>query len=313
MRSDRPSATARLIAAATVMHETHPDPAARPPAGAAAWCETFLSTSWADRLLLASVRTRAGRAWWRWAEARALPGLSAHWMRRKHAIESLVLEARRELGAAQLVVLGAGLDTLAFRMKAQNAFDRVVVADHPATLRLVRAALDRHRVPHASSSSVAAFGNGEVALVPIDLTHDHAATVLRDCPVFDPALPTVVVAEGVLMYLPEPAVTALLAGLSALLNLRLRLIASWMDVPEGRPIGFGGQSRFVAGWLRRKGEPMKWSSQRPTLVTFLSGLGWSKSRILNVERSMGLARASPMPDRPIATERLVVADRTSTS
>jgi hypothetical protein len=65
MKARRASATARLIAAATVLCAHDPSAADLVPTGASDWCEEFLSTSRSDRWLRASARPTATRAAWR--------------------------------------------------------------------------------------------------------------------------------------------------------------------------------------------------------------------------------------------------------
>jgi methyltransferase (TIGR00027 family) len=303
VNANRASATARLIAAATVMrHESRKHGA--PPAAAAAWCERFLSTTRADRLLLWSARSLPGRAWWRCAESFTVRGIVSHWMRRKREIDRLARQAAAE-GFTQLVVLGAGLDTLAFRLSQEGLYGRVLSVDHPATLGVVRAAMSRDaaRSPAAIDERSASWG---VELLALDLGRDDVCAALTAAPAFDPARATVIVIEGVLMYLPEPAVCSVLRSLAALPTPRLRLIASWMVAEPGQPIGFRGQSRLVPAWLRRRREPMLWASTPSALPVFLDGLGWSNTRLIDLAEHDAIDAADA---RGLRSEQLAIAER----
>jgi O-methyltransferase involved in polyketide biosynthesis len=55
---------------------------------------------------------------------------------RKHAIETIARRSASE-GFSQLMVLGAGFDSLAFRLTSDSTFARAVEADHPDTQRVV--------------------------------------------------------------------------------------------------------------------------------------------------------------------------------
>ncbi|MFI4914965.1 MAG: class I SAM-dependent methyltransferase, partial [Phycisphaerales bacterium JB060] len=200
MKPDRASATARLIALATVMRESDA------PAGAAPWCARMLSTHRADRLLLRSVRHPIGRSFWNAVERLTLPGMIAHWLRRKREIDRLASNAAAE-GFTQLLVLGAGLDTLSWRLAEAGVFEHVVSADHPATL----AAVERAVAPTSL-----------VTLVPIDLADGLTDSVAA---ALDPNAPTLVVAEGVLMYLTEQQVERTLSDIANLPAPRVRLVA----------------------------------------------------------------------------------------
>ncbi len=277
MRQGRASATARLIALATVMREGDS------PAGAAPWCARMLSIHRKDRILLRSVRHPIGRSFWNAVERLTLPGMVAHWLRRKREIDRLARQAAAD-GFTQLLVLGAGLDTLSWRTAEARVFERVVSADHPATL----AAVERAVAPTSL-----------VTLVPIDLADGLTESVPT---ALDPDAQTLVVIEGVLMYLSESHTERLLADLANLPAPRLRLIASYMTDRPNRPIGFTNQNALVRPWLATRGEPMLWASTDEDLGAMLDRLGWSARAFAGLETPDG---SSPgLPD-----ERLVVAER----
>lgn len=290
MKANKASGTARLIAAATIMQESARELGDAAPQGAAIWCRRFLSTSRTDRLLRWSVGTRPGRALWRILEHAALPGIVAHWMQRKRTIDRLARDAA-EQGFTQLVVLGAGLDTLAFRLSEEGIFSRIVSADHPATLPVVRLA-------------TASLPIGPV-LVPLDLGEPEAVEGFLSSGVIDPSQPTLFVLEGVLMYLPESAVARLLSSLSRFAYTRARLIASVMAAQDGKPIGFRGQARVIDSWLGHAGEPMRWACDAATASDFCDRLGWSNARSLHLashRRADSSVRSEPL------SEFLIVAD-----
>jgi methyltransferase (TIGR00027 family) len=291
---DRASATAVLIAAATVMRgdASGPGPA---PTGAVAWCERFLSTTRGHRWLRASAQCAPGRALWRLAEAMLLPGAVSHWMRRKREIDRLARDAAAN-GFTQLVVIGAGLDSLAFRLGQERLYPSIVLADHPATLNVIKRALGAD-----------AEGKAEgVGLTSVDLAQQDINAVLTAVPGFDRTRPTLVVIEGVLMYLPEPAVARVLRSIVLLPNPRVRLIISWMVAEPGKPVGFAHQSRFIPGWLQRRSEPMLWGSTPAAIPAFMDGLGWRNTRVIDLA---GDDRLEPAEARGLRSEQLAVAER----
>lgn len=262
MKAGQASATARIIAAATVMDALDPATADLVPPGAASWCEAFLSTTGADRRLLASARSPAGRAWWRLVERATHPGIVRHWLLRKRWIESRVRGAITD-GASQLVILGAGLDTLGVRLAAERPDLRVVEVDHPATLAVKRPVVE------------ARMGSGGPLLAEADLSRDDVSGRLLPTALIDPVRHTVFVAEGLLMYLPESRVRALLTELAGATSAPARLVFSFMIArPEGS-IGFEPRSAPVSWWLARKGEPFEWSLDPATADSFARELGWS--------------------------------------
>lgn len=278
MKPGRASATARLIALATAMR------GGDAPAGAAPWCARMLSAQRTDRLLLRSVRNPIGRGFWNAVERFTLPGMVAHWLRRKREIDRLARAAAAD-GSTQLLVLGAGLDTLAWRLAEGRVFERVVSADHPATLAAVERAIAPPR---------------PVTLAPTDLADGLSQEVVA---ALDPRAPTLVVVEGVLMYLSEQHAERVLAGIASLPVPRVRLVASFMVLRPNEPIGFTNQSAPVRPWLASRGEPMRWATTDELLDATLGRLGWPTRAFIGLDAADGPSPPG-LPD-----ERLVVADR----
>lgn len=243
--------------------------------------------------------------WWRCVERIALRGVVSHWMRRKREIDRLARDAARD-GFTQLVVLGAGLDTLTFRMNDERVYERVISADHPATLAVVRAANRGRAEDRHTTGNLERRMSRKVELVALDLVGDDVCAVLAATAAFDPSRATLVVIEGVLMYLDEPAVASVLRSLATVPAPRLRLIASWMLAEPGQPIGFQGQSRLVPAWLRGRRESMLWGSTARELPEFLGSLGWKTTRLIDLDSEEPGGGAD---SRGLPSEKLVVAER----
>lgn len=107
--------------------------------------------------------------------------------------DDLLLRRYQEVGARQLVLLGAGMDTRAYRMMGMEEL-RVFEVDQPTTFEvkepLLRgeklACASRHTIPTDFSTK------GQWAK---DLVANHG---------FDPTVPSVWLLEGLLMYLSMP-------------------------------------------------------------------------------------------------------------
>lgn len=108
-----------------------------------------------------------------------------------------------EAGTGQVVILGAGLDTFAYR----NPFPavRVFEVDHPDTQAWKRERLARAdiRIP------------ATVAYVPVDFEHDRSDRALFAAGL-DPARPVFVIWLGVTVYLTRAAIEQTLAQLGRL-------------------------------------------------------------------------------------------------
>jgi methyltransferase (TIGR00027 family) len=102
-------------------------------------------------------------------------------------------------GAAHVVILGAGLDSHAYRCQPLLAGAQVFEVDRPATQ-----ALKQQRVRDALGGPPP-----NLTYVPIDIQHDDLAEVLR-LHGHDRAQKTFFIMEGVTMYVPEDGVRATL-------------------------------------------------------------------------------------------------------
>lgn len=130
-------------------------------------------------------------------------------------------------GAAQYVVLGAGLDTFAYRSPFPASALRVFEVDHPATQEWKRHMLEGAAIPVPPS----------VTFAPVDFERQTLAEGLALAR-FDPHVPTFFSWLGVTMYLTEEAVMS-----------TLRLAGS---LPRGGGIVFDyALPRSSLGWMSR--------------------------------------------------------------
>jgi O-methyltransferase involved in polyketide biosynthesis len=252
-----PSATARLIARCEVLAAQEPALAELVPRthGARAACALAAAgaRTWAEPCARGSIR----RLLWR-GERAVLPGFVAHVARRKHQL-SLWTDEAIALGARRLVVLGAGCDGLASRIARRHRGVECIAID--------------------AASSALRDGDG-VAHIRADLSRSELA-------VLETNRPTVVVAEGLLMYLDPEAVARLLELLACRLPPGSELLLTAMSGPR-----FGGASRIVERWLRAVGEPFRWHLPPEALGGFLAGRGWSLRELAGREelRALGGGR-----------------------
>jgi methyltransferase (TIGR00027 family) len=122
--------------------------------------------------------------------------------RSRIAEDALTVAAER--GARQLVVLGAGLDTLAYRTPLSGRL-RIFEIDHPATQLWKRQLLAGAAIPLPNTLS----------FVPIDFERETLGNALAAAG-FDPAQRTFVSWLGVVPYLTEQAIFSTLAFIAGL-------------------------------------------------------------------------------------------------
>jgi methyltransferase (TIGR00027 family) len=180
---------------------------------------------------------------------------------RTRLIDDLVRDSIRA-GIRQFVVLGAGFDSRAFRLPEVQGIP-IFEVDHPATQRAKRARM-RPTLQHLP---------GNVHFVEVDFEKDNLELKLRDAG-FDENVPAVVLWEGVVSYLSEPAVNANLLLLSRLLAPDSRLILTY--VHKGALDGsatFQGSRRW-SSWVKRSGEPFIFGFDPAALACALSQFGF---------------------------------------
>ncbi len=122
-------------------------------------------------------------------------------------------------GTGQVVILGAGYDDRALRFRAPGV--RYFEVDHPGTQADKRDRLERMGADL-----------GDVSLVPADFGRDDVAVALERHG-HDPDVPTLVLAEGLLVYLDEASVGALLGGVRSRAAAGSGLVASLAVHPDG--------------------------------------------------------------------------------
>lgn len=198
----------------------------------------------------------------RLSEFAVLPGIAAHYAWRKRHLWRRVHDEVLA-GARQLLVLGAGFDALGPCMAAGHASLRVFEVDRPATM----------------ATRAHALRTCGIARPPVlraaDLAQDGLRATLHDLQSagFDRSAPTIVVAEGLLMYLPLDAVVALCRDLSAHCSAPIGVVATAMECDVRGVPGFRRQLPWLRGWLARRGEPFAWGATRAQLPAVLASAG----------------------------------------
>lgn len=259
MRDDTPSNTATLVARSIVL---------------AAEDERLRKLVAPGELEVLSRILGEGGGWFEWARRKAwargiffksmdlmVPGIVAHYLARKRRIEEGVRVALVG-GATRLVVLGAGFDTLAWRLRGEFPEVDFVELDHPATQGAKRRAL----------GEAANFSYAQV---------DFAKESLAEVPSFAGGVSSVFVAEGLTMYLREERVAALLRDLAGLAGPVGRVIFTFMEQDDAGSIGFRGQNPLVAGWLKLRSEPFLWGIRRDRLAGFLESCGLGNAEVVD--------------------------------
>jgi methyltransferase (TIGR00027 family) len=122
---------------------------------------------------------------------------------RTRFIEERLAHAIRE-GASQLVILGAGFDTRAYRLTDLLRSARVFEVDQPST--------QEYKKRRIKEAGIKVPQN--LTYVPVDFRRDKLGDILKAAG-YDPTRKTFFIWEGVTMYLPEAAIEETLRWVAA--------------------------------------------------------------------------------------------------
>ena len=264
MRKDKPSKTARKVALNVVT------------LGAKPGMDTVLPPGVVEataRLLVAS--GAVGAAAVRWSRSRRavaiyeafdwmMPGQFEAFAHRKAFCEHQVREGIGA-GATQVLVLGAGYDTLGWRLAPEFSGVGFFEIDHPATARL-------------KAIGIAELGQRDnLHLIQEDLGERRLVEVLTANNSWDRTAPSVIVAEGLLMYLPPAAPRDLFGQCAEIAGAGSRIAFTYVGTGvDGRPDA-GRWTGLVLWILKASGEPWLWSVRPKELARFLEETGWANA------------------------------------
>ncbi len=111
-------------------------------------------------------------------------------------------------------------------------------------------------------------------LIAEDLGKQKLADVMRANGGWDPTAQTVILAEGLLMYLSAEAVSDLFGQCAAIKGNASRMVFTYINRGgDGRP-DIGRWTRLVQWIIKVSGEPWLWSIQPAELGPFLDKNGW---------------------------------------
>jgi methyltransferase (TIGR00027 family) len=189
-------------------------------------------------------------------------------------------------GARQLLVLGAGFDSRAYRLPSLASVD-VFEVDHPATQAT------KQRV-------LAGRGRDDVRFVPVDFLRDDLDDALTAAG-FSAAVPTVVVWEGVTNYLTADAVDATLRCLRAVLPAGSEVVFTYVD----RAVLDGGVADAWRGAVTAVGEPWTFGFNPAELAGYLLERGL---RLVDDLSTRDVARRYQRPDPAAAFYRIARAE-----
>ena len=207
------------------------------------------------RLFSKIVRQSWFRPFAKLIERITIPGILLHYALRKKCINRLARSAIAN-GITQVVILGAGFDSLSSELQREFPVAQFWEIDHPAT-------------QHYKVLACSEIGIERVQFVAVDLSAaglDKKALINNG---FDPAKRTFWIAEGLLMYFQVEIVSSLIRTLSSLSAAGSQVAFTFMEKHRDGHIRFHSQTKLVTWWLRTRGEPFLWGTTRNELAEFI--------------------------------------------
>ncbi len=193
-----------------------------------------------------------------------IPGQFEAFAHRKAFCEQQVRDGI-DAGAAQILVLGAGYDTMGWRLAPNFPDVNFFEIDHPATARL-------------KAKGIKEMGQYDnLHLISEDLSKRKLVDVLTSHKSWDQEAQAVIIAEGLLMYLPSSAVQDLFRQCALISGAGTRIAFTYIGKrADGRPDA-GRWTGLLLWILKVNGEPWLWSIQPDKIGQVLKENGWTYS------------------------------------
>jgi methyltransferase (TIGR00027 family) len=270
VKQGRISQTALKVAIALLTLSVKDDWAQRLPPGLVEVSERLLlasgSPGYGPRMMRASKQPWMLRVYQ--IQDLLMPGQFEGFGHRKIFMQQQV-EAAIKQGARQVLVVGAGFDTLCLRLAPQNGHLQFFEVDHPATSA-------------AKARGVALEGQpANMTQIAADLGERALSDVLSEDGRWQSSLPSVLLAEGLFQYLTDDEVRGLLRDAAACTSPGSRF-AFTHAIP--------GERRMLAILTRLIGEPWKSAVRSEDLPEYVEGTGWTMISDVDTDSVHGVER-----------------------
>lgn len=172
-------------------------------------------------------------------------------------------------GFAQMVIFGAGYDTRAYRIGTLKEHVRIFEVDRPETQKKKTAVLE----------AIFGYLPDHVAFVPYEIDEGNTWADLESAG-YSPEQKSLFLLEGLVMYLPRPAVDAFLseivrhagAGSAVLFDFIPQSMADGSSNAEG--------GRIIRDFTLSIGEPIRSGFAPGEVVQLLAGCGYSGMQVI---------------------------------
>lgn len=216
------------------------------------------SRKFSEKLLYLAKQKNFLRPFFNALENFIIPGIQLHYLIRKRRIEEIALDALAD-DFQQIVIFGAGFDTLAVRLHKNFPDVNFIEIDHPTTQKAKKLAIEKRRL-----------ANDNLKFIAFDIKQKNLSTHLFSHNFFRKNVKTLFIAEGLLMYLTECEIENLFDFVQQSSAENSRFAFTFMERQNDGRIAFRNSSKLVDFWLKKHGEPFRWGLRQSELDDFLT-------------------------------------------
>jgi methyltransferase (TIGR00027 family) len=201
---------------------------------------------------------------------RLFPGLGNSIRARVRYFDGFV-KASVDGGIEQLVILGAGYDTRAYRIEGLKKI-KVFEVDHPAT----------QEVKTDKISNIFGTLPNNVVYIPVDFEAEDLGQKLLENG-YDKSQKTLFVMEGLVMYIPPEAVDATLSFIVENFGKGSAIIFDYYPLSLVDGTSDLEEALNIRNFVSQQGEPLLFGIEEGMLETFLTKRGFSEVQNITCE------------------------------
>lgn len=223
-----------------------------------------------------------------------IPGIQLHYLVRKRRFEEIALDALAN-DFKQIVIFGAGFDTLALRLHKNFPTVNFIEIDYPSTQTAKKCVIEKRRL-----------ANNNLKFISLDLTKSSLSQTILAADCFLINTKTLFIAEGLLMYLTKSKIENLFDFVRQNSQKHSRFAFTFMERQANNRIAFRNSSKFVDFWLKMRGEPFRSGFNCLELVDFLNKKGFTLEGLDSAETFRQKYLTSPeLQNLPLAEGELL--------
>lgn len=178
--------------------------------------------------------------------------------------------------STQVLIVGAGYDTLAYRLSQEYPSSTFWEVDHPATSRVKQQGLE-NLSPQPSN----------LHCIMADLSKTSLPQVLSQQSLCNPKTKTIVVMEGLLYYLDESQVKQLFRDVAQVTPKGSQVCFDFFGLRKDGQLDLGWMTPLLVWSIKFTGEPWKWGIAPDNLSAFFDDTTW---RVVGEPQSIGIER-----------------------